>query len=264
MEMAELPKEMLIIRRRGLIFRAGLPLRRRHTMAASENTKDNKRVKIVSGVALLVWFALAFILGARESFVRETGAPPLPMLVGVLGPILVFLAAFWLNGPFRDFVMSLDLEVAAGVQAWRLGGLGFIALYAYGILPGLFAWPAGLGDMAIGLAAPWVIFALRRRTDFAGSGYFRVWNLLGILDLVTAVSLGALSAFLGIGISERITTFPMAEMPLVLIPVFLVPLFIMLHIASLVQSRRVATAGKTVGWTGTAAGRGPAGTMTGA
>ncbi len=229
-------------------------------MTASENTKDNKRVKIVAGAVLLLWFVLALILGASETYVREPGAPPLPILVGVLSPILVFLAAFWLYGPFRDFVMSLDLQVAAGVQAWRLGGLGFIALYAYGVLPGLFAWPAGLGDMAIGVTAPWVILALRRRTDFAGRRLFRIWNLLGILDLVVAVSLGALSSVLGVGISEQITTFPMAQMPLVLVPAFFVPLFIMLHLASLLQARRLAAAGRTYSWTGSPAQHGPAGT----
>ena len=174
---------------------------------------------------------------------------PLPILAGVLVPILVFLIAFWTVSPFRDFVMSIDLPVMAGIQTWRFAGLGFIALYAYGVLPGLFAWPAGLGDMTIGVTAPLVIFALRRRPAFAASGLFWIWNLFGILDLAVAVSLGGLSAVLGIGISAGITTFPMGTMPLVLIPTFLVPLFLMLHIASLLQARRLAVTGKVCRWT---------------
>jgi hypothetical protein len=145
--------------------------------------------------------------------------------------------------------MSVDLPVMAGIQAWRFGGLGFIALYAYGVLPGLFAWPAGLGDMAIGVTAPLVILALRRQPAFAAGRFFRVWNLLGILDLVVAVGLGALSAVLGIGISAEITTFPMGKMPLVLVPTFLVPLFFMLHLASLLQARRLVVAGRVCSWT---------------
>jgi hypothetical protein len=145
--------------------------------------------------------------------------------------------------------MSIDLPVIAGIQAWRFGGLGFIALYAYGILPGLFAWPAGLGDMAIGVTAPLVIVALRRQPAFAAGTLFRVWNLLGILDLVVAVSLGALSSVLGIGISAEIVTFPMGELPLVLVPTFLVPLFVMLHLASLLQARRLVVTGKACNWT---------------
>ncbi len=104
--------------------------------------------------------------------------------------------------------------------------------------------------MAIGLTAPFIVLALRRRSDFVRSRIFVAWNLLGILDLVNAVSLGALSAFFGIGITGEITTFPMAQLPLVLIPTFLVPLFVMLHLASLLQARRLIAAGKNCGWTG--------------
>ncbi len=209
----------------------------------------DKRVKTIVGAVVLLWLLLAFTLGANDAFAREPGAPPLPILVGFLTPILIFLVAFWTVGPFRDFMMSFDLPVMVGIQAWRFGGLGFIALYAYGILPGLFAWPAGLGDMVIGVTAPLVILALRRQPAFAAGRLFWVWNLLGILDLVVAVGLGAMSSVLGIGISAEITTFPMAKMPLVLIPAFLVPVFLMLHIVSLLQARRLATAGKVCSWT---------------
>ena len=208
-----------------------------------------KGVGTIVGAVVLLWLVLVVILGANDAFARGPGALPLPILAGFLTPIFVFLVAFWTVGSFRDFVMSIDLPVMAGIQAWRFAGLGFIALYAYGVLPGLFAWPAGLGDMAIGLTAPFVILALRRQPAFAAGGLFRIWNLLGVLDLIVAVSLGATSAGLGTGISAEITTFPMGVMPLVLIPAFLVPLFLMLHFASLLQARRMAVPGKVCTWT---------------
>jgi len=231
-------------------------------MNDSEYTTD-KRIKTIVGAVLLLWLVLAFIFGANEAFVREPGALPLPILAGVLTPILVFLVAFWTARPFRDFVMSIDLPVVAAIQAWRFGGLGFIALYVYGVLPGLFAWPAGLGDMAIGVTAPLVVLALRRQPAFAAGRLFRVWNLLGILDLVVAVSLGALSSVLGLGISDAITTFPMAQLPLVLVPTFLVPLFIMLHIASLLQAGRLKEAGRACSWSEPTIQCGPVGTAKG-
>ncbi len=208
-----------------------------------------KKIKIIVGAVLLLWLGLAYILGANDAFLRAPGALPLPILAGFLTPILVFLVAFWTVSSFRDFVMSIDLPVMVGIQAWRLGGLGFIALYTYGVLPGLFAWPAGLGDTAIGLTAPLVIFALRRQPAFAAGRLFQVWNLLGILDLIVAVSLGATSAVLGLGISAEITTFPMGVLPLVLVPTFLVPLFVMLHLASLLQAGRMVAAEKVCSWT---------------
>jgi len=137
-------------------------------MNGSEQIRD-MRVKTIGGAVLLLWLVLSFVLGASDAFVRAPGAFPLRILAGLLTPIFVFLIAFWTVGPFRDFVMSIDLTVITGIQAWRFGGLGFIALYAYGVLPGLFAWPAGLGDMAIGLTAPLVILALRRKPAFAAN-----------------------------------------------------------------------------------------------
>jgi hypothetical protein len=40
------------------------------------------------------------------------------------------------------------------LQVWRVEGLVFLVLAALGELPWLFAIPAGLGDLAIGLSHP--------------------------------------------------------------------------------------------------------------
>ena len=125
------------------------------------------------------------------------------------------------------------------MQAWRWAGLGFLYLYAHNVLPAVFALPAGLGDMAIGVTAPWIILALVRQPGFATSSAFIRWNLFGILDLVVALSIGALSALLATGAPGEISTAPMATLPLLLIPAFLVPLFLMLHTAALLQSRQL-------------------------
>jgi hypothetical protein len=161
-------------------------------------------------------------------------------------PLLVFFGALRLSQSFRDFVLSIDLRFIAGIQAWRWAGFGFLSLYAYNILPAVFALPAGLGDMAIGFAAPWMILSLVRRPAFAASAAFVRWNVLGILDLVVALSIGAVSAVLATGAPGEITSAPMVTLPLLLIPAFLVPIFLMLHTVALLQSRRVraAEAGK--------------------
>ncbi|MBI4527074.1 MAG: hypothetical protein HY695_25030 [Deltaproteobacteria bacterium] len=192
-----------------------------------------------------MWLTLVFVLGADGSFVRPPGATPFPIIIGCTLPIILFLAAFWRLRAFREFVLAFDLRLAAGIQAWRFAGLGFLALYVHGVLPGLFAWPAGFGDIAIGVTAPWVIVALIRRQSFAASKTFVVWNLLGILDLVVAVSTGALSSALAAGVAGEVTTGPMAQLPLVLIPAYFVPLFIMLHLAALFQARRLTNSGRS-------------------
>jgi hypothetical protein len=201
--------------------------------------RESSKLTFAVGVVLAIWFAVIFLLGAVGAFVTPPGAPPLPILIGFTAPIIVFLAAFWGFSAFYDFVLTIDLRLATAIQAWRFAGLGFLALYVHGILPALFAWPAGLGDIAIGITAPWIVLALIRRPGFASSRLFIVWNLLGILDLIVAVSTGALSSgfIAGGGGGGEITTTPMAQLPLVLIPAYFVPIFVMLHLAALLQAR---------------------------
>lgn len=197
-------------------------------------------MKAVVALAFALWFALVISLGAGGTFATPPGKPPLPILIGFTAPIVVFFAGFRLSRPFREFVLGTDLRLATGIQAWRFVGLGFLDLYAYGVLPGIFAWPAGLGDIAIGITAPWILVALIRQPGFAASRTFVVWNVLGVVDLVVALGTGALGALIASGVAGEITTGPMARLPLVLVPAYLVPIFMMLHATALLQAGRLS------------------------
>lgn len=190
-------------------------------------------------MALTCWFLLIVSLGATGAFVGPPRTPPFAIGLGVTVPLALFFAWLRLSASFRAFVLSLDLRLIAGMQAWRWAGLGFLSLYTHKVLPAVFALPAGLGDMAIGVAAPWMVLALVRQPDFAAHATFIRWNILGILDLVIAVGIGAASALFATGVPGEISTAPMATLPLLLIPAFLVPLFLMLHTAALLQSRHL-------------------------
>ena len=191
------------------------------------------------GFFFLVWFALVFGLAARGVFVTPPGMPPLGLLIGLVAPLGLFLLGYWASPALREFILSADVRLIVGLQAWRWAGFGFLTLYAYGILPGLFAWPAGLGDMAIGVTAPLVLAALLREPGFAASKRFVTWNLLGILDLTVAVSIGAIVPLISLNLFGGLSTEPMTRLPLVLIPTFLVPSFLMLHLTALFQARRL-------------------------
>jgi hypothetical protein len=196
-------------------------------------------IRLAVAIILTAWLLLVVSAGAAGAFVGPPGAPPLPIAFGFAAPLLLFFGWLRLSPSFREFVLSLDLRLIAGMQAWRWAGLEFLTLYANKLLPAVFALPAGLGDMAIGITAPWMILALIRQPGFAASGTFIRWNVLGILDLLVAVSIGTVIAFFTTGAPGEISTAPMATLPLLLIPAFMVPLFIMLHAAALMQSRRL-------------------------
>jgi hypothetical protein len=213
--------------------------------AASEANENHSNVRRIVSVALALWLGVVFLLGTQGVFVGNAGAPPLPIFFGFAIPLVVFFAAYFGWTAFRKFVLGADLRFVAAIQGWRWAGLGFLSLYAHDVLPGLFAFPAGFGDMAVGITAPWIVLGLIRDPSFAASRRFVVWNILGIMDLVIAVSMGTLCSGFLPGLTGNITTSPMAQLPLVLIPAYLVPFFIMLHFTALSQARWLARLGKS-------------------
>ena len=187
---------------------------------AESQPSGRRGIRLAVAIALAAWFVLVVSLGAAGAFVGPPGKPPLAIAIGVTAPLVLFFASMRLSPSFREFVLSLDLRLIAGMQAWRWAGLGFLVLYAHNVLPAVFALPAGLGDMAIGITAPWIMLALVRQPGFAARAAFIRWNLLGILDLVVAVSIGAVSALFATGAPGEISAAPMATLPLLLVPAF--------------------------------------------
>ena len=217
--------------------------------AASELNNRRPSVGSVVVMALALWFGLVFFFAYQGAFVTSPGSPPLPILFGVAIPLTLFVAAYLGWTPFRDFILGADLRFVTAMQAWRWAGGQFFWLYAWSVLPGLFAFPAGFGDMAIGVTAPWIVLGLVRNPSFAGSRRYVIWNVLGIVDFVVAVSMGVLSSGLFHGINAlngSLTTGAMNRLPLVLIPAFVVPFFTMLHLTALFQARQFTRSQKSI------------------
>jgi hypothetical protein len=212
-------------------------------MAAEFNNRPSSLRPVVF-VALALWLGLISFLGYRGAFIGSADSPPLPIFLGFATPLVVFLAAYFGWGAFRAFVLSADLRLVSAIQAWRWGGIGFLSLYAHGVLPGLFAFPAGLGDMAIGVTAPWMVLRLIRQPSFAASRRYRIWNILGIVDFIVAVTMGTLSSGFIHGLPLNVTTSAMTQLPLVLIPAYMVPFFTMLHLTALFQARQLVRSEK--------------------
>jgi len=210
---------------------------------ASESGSGNSFMRSVVFAALALWLGVVIILGSQQVFVGSADSPPLPIFLGLAIPLAVFFAAYFGWSAFRTFILNADLRFVTAIQAWRWGGLGFISLYANHVLPWLFAFPAGLGDMAIGVTAPWILLELVRRPSFAGSQRYVRWNILGLVDFAVAVSTATLCSGLFPGITRlvgNITTSPMTHLPLVLVPAYMVPFFAMLHFTALFQARQSA------------------------
>ncbi len=112
-------------------------------------------------------------------------------------------------------------------HSFRVAGVVFLFYLALGHLPALFALPAGLGDIAAGIAALLVAPRLAQGTGRRAGLWF---NAFGMTDLVVALTLGALTGFQLLNITP--SSAPITELPLALIPTATVPLLFALHITS--------------------------------
>jgi hypothetical protein len=181
---------------------------------------------------IVAWFLFSLVASALYAFRTDPSSPPLPLAVAALAPIVIFSLWFARSGSFREFVLALSPRTLTVVQAWRIVGFVFLVLYTYRILPGMFALPAGWGDIAIGVTAPLVAMKLADSNHRKG---FIFWQVLGIFDLVNALTLGATATLIN---PHGIATSPMTELPLSVIPTFAVPLLLILHIICIAQARR--------------------------
>jgi hypothetical protein len=187
-----------------------------------------------------IWLLAIVMAGAAGLFEPGPGRPPLALLAAIVVPPALFLVAYRISAAFRRFVLSLDLRLLTAVQAWRVLGGMFLVLYAFNLRPALFAFPAGLGDVAVGVAA---VFVLRAMIDGHPNWRRRVrWlNLGGLLDFVGAITTGVLTSHSSLGVFAPTTPMPsMGMMPLSLVPSFLVPLWTIIHFASLLQLRQAS------------------------
>jgi hypothetical protein len=180
----------------------------------------------------LIWFAVMFLLSARGTFVSAPDEPPIAVGLAFLTPLVLFLLALRIPS-WRRLVLSISPVFLIALSGWRFVGLGFLMAEAEGLLPGGFAWPAGLGDIAMAATAPFVAARVAADDKFRFSGLFLAWNIFGIADFLLAVFMGSLYNWPGF--DAAVSTDLMQRMPFALIPVFFVPLVAMSHFTLLAQ-----------------------------
>ena len=185
-----------------------------------------------TAIFVVLWIGLAYALSARGFFSapRAASVPPIAL---ALVPLAIGYLGFLTIRQVRTVLDEIPLSWMTGVQLYRAVGAVFLVEWMMGALPGTFALPAGIGDVAVGLAAPIVAAQLQRGSRRARD-WAILWNVLGIADLVVAVATGVLSTpgplhILSLDSQSQALTM----LPLVLVPTIAVPFSILLHLVSL-------------------------------
>lgn len=213
------------------------------TLVALAPTSRAIRLSLLSGAAL--WTAGVVAVSAMGGF-APGAAGAVPSVVYPFSVLLVAGLSAWRLVPgFRRALLAVPLPALVAVHAGRLFGVFFLLLYAARRLPAPFAPVAGWGDVAVGAAAV-PLAALAARGGLPRS-WITLWNAVGALDLVTAVSLAILSVpgtpfrvFSG-GTGSAAT---MGTLPWILIPSTLVPIYLLVH---RVIARKVTLAAREAG-----------------
>jgi hypothetical protein len=221
---------------------ATLVLRLRRVLSRVDWPQADRAKALWSLSMLLIGWFLVAVGTSIAGFYRPSSGPP-TIQYGILSPIAVGVVAFLTWPLLRRIVASVPSTWLVGVQFYRVLGVIFVVLYAGRHLPGIFALSAGLGDTLVGILAPFVAASFARSPQ-ASANRVRLWNLLGIADLIMAVTLGFLTSPSPLQMiavdrpSKLIAMFPLA-----LIPVYAVPLSLLLHFASLQKLRRSQKSG---------------------
>ncbi len=181
----------------------------------------------LASAMFLTWALIALMGVLFGAFFTAPGQPSLGISLQLLAVLIGTPLALRIWPALRDSVRTLDPALLTAMQGWRVLGMMFLFMLALGNLPAIFAIPAGIGDVLVGVIAPFLVLRIRRGTlPLATMSWFAG---LGILDFIVAFTLGN---YVNLTVPNSAGFASMGALPLVLVPGFLVPAFTMLHIAA--------------------------------
>ena len=188
-------------------------------------------------VPLTLWAAVAWTAAINGVF--RTGASPLPLLpAAIFLPVIIGAPLLLLSKRVGQLLDAMPTTWLVALQLYRVFGSQWLAYWLRGLLPGLWALPAGTGDVLTGLFAVWAAIALANGTA-EGRKAAILWNIFGFADLALAITLGMI---ISPGPFQLIllngSSIGLDGYPNVLTPAFVVPGSILLHALSLRQLRR--------------------------
>jgi hypothetical protein len=201
------------------------------------------RQRALVAAAFAGWFCLVLFAGATGALGPLSVIGPPGLGLAVLIPIVVLSGLVLGTTRGRELVGRAPLAALVGVHSVRVLGISFVMLYWAKRLPAPFALEAGWGDVAVGVMAIPLALWLARDAGAVPRGLIRLWNALGVMDLLVALTLGMTSSpgplrlFHGEPSSAIMTTVPW-----ILIPCFLVPSMLFTHLCTFYRLRMPALA----------------------
>ena len=198
-----------------------------------------KRMQIWLALAipLTVWLALVWWLAVAGAFRPAPGLPALP--IAIFLPVLMAVPVLLSSKVIGALLDATPAAWLIGLQVYRIFGGIFLVSWARGGIAGIFALPAGIGDVLVGVLALPVAYLVGTGAPGARQRAM-AWNWLGLFDFAVAIGIGIVTAPgpLQLIVPDR-PTAALGTFPMVMIPAFAVPSSILLHALSLRQLLRI-------------------------
>ena len=180
---------------------------------------------------MLLWTALLYSVVKEDIALPLIGKSPLRTPVYFIIPVgLVLLFRRWLTKePFSQHRL-------VSLQLFRVIGMVFVLEWWRGVLPAVFAQPAGWGDLLTSGIAVYIL--VRYRKTAIPRNALLILGTVGLIDIASAFFFGIASAPTPLQILSFEMPNRVGEYPTGLIPGFLVPFAVTGHILSLSQLPR--------------------------
>ncbi|HTH59008.1 MAG TPA: MFS transporter [Paraburkholderia sp.] len=190
-----------------------------------------------------LWFAIAWSAAIHGVFRIDasTSTSPVPLLpLAIFVPVIIGAPLLLRSKRIGQMLDAMPASWLVALQAYRVFGGWALAAWLHGALPGVFALPAGIGDVLTGVLAVAAAVAVATGTA-EGRKAAILWNLLGLADFAVAVTLGMITSPGRIQlIFPDVPSIGAGAYPGVLTPAFVVPSSVLLHALSLRQLARRA------------------------
>ena len=189
--------------------------------------------RLVARLVFWLWFAAA-VLAGRELWLQRLPPPGVPLVVFGLAGTLLY--AYFRFASVRAWADAIDVRDLVLLHTTRFVGIYFLVLHRRGELPYEFAVPGGIGDILV--AAMALPVALAPLDFFARQRAIRIWNVVGLLDILFVVATA-----MRLNLADPAQMRALTRLPLSLLPTLLVPLVIATHIvifARLARAQRPA------------------------
>jgi hypothetical protein len=191
---------------------------------------QRRNVWLAVMIPVTLWLAVVWSAAINGFFKPGGVIPVLPL--AALGPVIIGAPILLRSRRIGQVLDAMPASWLVALQVYRVLGSAFLIGWAYGAVPGVFALPAGIGDVLTGLfAVPFAISLVSGSQESRRAAI--AWNVFGLADFAVALSIG-----IAISLHVIETGFASATgglYPVAMIPAFAVPSSIMLHTLSLRQ-----------------------------